>query len=140
MVSRSFRSVLRLSATLHRLLSALTVTGQMLSCDCRVLPLFAHTVLLTVLLTVIKRYIEEKGCLLVPFIMASYSFKGNDWLFCQGLLKFLFHFFDTFLTNIMLPQLTNIITGQIKCVIAAFRDLTNIDKNREKPLIISLKC
>ena len=90
--------------------------------------------------SVIKRYIEEKGCLLVPFIMASYSFKGNDWLFCQGLPKFLFHFFDTFLTNIMLPQLTNIITGQIKCVIAAFRDLTNIDKNREKSLIISVKC
>lgn len=72
--------------------------------------------------------------------MAGYSFKGNDWLFSQGLLKFLFHFFDTFLTNIMLPQLTNIITRQIKCVIAAFRDLTNIDKNREKSLIISVKC
>ena len=72
--------------------------------------------------------------------MASYSFKGNDWLFCQGLLKFFFHFFDTFLTNIMLPQLTNIITGQIKCVIAAFRDLTKINKNRKKSTIISINA
>ena len=53
--------------------------------------------------------------------MPSRPFHGNEWL--PALLSFFVIFFKY--SDIMLPQLAEIITRHVKCIIAAFRNLEN---------------
>ena len=69
--------------------------------------------------------------------MSGYSFKDYDWLLRHTLLGFIFHMLDAFFTNVMLPQLTQIITGQVKCVISTFRNLSNYRQKYHPDLLIA---
>lgn len=66
--------------------------------------------------------------ILIPLLMPGNTFKADDWLFHHALLGVLFHLFNAFLTDIVLPQLTEIITRQVECIITAFR---NLSKNHQ---------
>ena len=59
---------------------------------------------------------------LAPLEVTSVSFNGNKRFLRYALLVFLVFCFN----NIMLPQLTRIITWKVKCIIATFRNLKKI--------------